>query len=158
LPNGGYKLTRLKGGNMVGSLLRTMQLEPFFLGFDDSFNKLLGLRNDLNKHISSYPPYNIKKLDEDEFELEFAIAGFNKKDIKVTVNNGKLNISGTMSDDENESHEYLHKGIATRSFTSTFALGEHVEVEDAEVDNGLLKIRVKKYIPKHLQPKEITVK
>jgi len=158
LPNGGYKLTRLKGGNMVGSLLRTMQLEPFFLGFDDSFNKLLGLRNDLNKHISSYPPYNIKKLDEDEFELEFAIAGFNKKDIKVTVNNGKLNISGTMSDDESESHEYLHKGIATRSFTSTFALGEHVEVEDAEVDNGLLKIRVKKYIPKHLQPKEITVK
>jgi molecular chaperone IbpA len=143
---------------MVGSLLRTMQLEPFFLGFDDSFNKLLGLRNDLNKHISSYPPYNIKKLDEDEFELEFAIAGFNKKDIKVTVNNGKLNISGTMSDDESESHEYLHKGIATRSFTSTFALGEHVEVEDAEVDNGLLKIRVKKYIPKHLQPKEITVK
>jgi nitroreductase len=78
-----------------------MQLEPFFLGFDDSFNKLLGLRNDLNKHISNYPPYNIKKLDENEFELEFAIAGFDKKDIKVTVNNGKLNISGMMSDDEN---------------------------------------------------------
>jgi molecular chaperone IbpA len=143
---------------MVGSLLRTMQLEPFFLGFDDSFNKLLGLRNDLNKHISSYPPYNIKKLDENEFELEFAIAGFDKKDIKVTVNNGKLNISGMMSDDETEGKEYLHKGIATRSFTSTFALGEHVEVEEAEVDNGLLKVRVKKYVPKHLQPKEIIVK
>jgi molecular chaperone IbpA len=142
---------------MVGSLLRTMQLEPFFLGFDDSFNKLLGLRNDLNKHISSYPPYNIKKLDENEFELEFAIAGFDKKDIKVTVNNGKLNVSGTMSD-EQDREEYLHKGIATRSFASTFALGEHVEVEEAEVDNGLLKVRVKKYVPKHLQPKEIVVK
>lgn len=142
---------------MVGSLLRTMQLEPFFLGFDDSFNKLLGLRNDLNKHISNYPPYNIKKLDENEFELEFAIAGFDKKDIKVTVNNGRLHVSGTMSD-EKEYNEYLHKGIATRSFSSTFALGEHVEVEEAEVDNGLLKVRVKKYVPKHLQPKEITIK
>jgi len=143
---------------MVGSLLRTMQLEPFFLGFDDSFNKLLGLRNDLNKHISNYPPYNIVKLSDNEFELEFAIAGFDKRDIKVTVNNGKLTVSGTMSDIENDGVEYLHKGIATRSFTSTFALGEHVEVEEAEVDNGLLKVRVKKYIPKHLQPKEITVK
>ena len=143
---------------MVGSLLRTMQLEPFFLGFDDSFNKLLGLRNDINKHISSYPPYNIVKLSDSEFELEFAIAGFDKRDIKVTVNNGKLTVSGTMSDIENDGVEYLHKGIATRSFTSTFALGEHVEVEEAEVDNGLLKVRVKKYLPDYLQPKEITVK
>jgi len=142
---------------MVGSLLRTMQLEPFFLGFDDSFNKLMGLRNDLNKHISSYPPYNIKKLDEKEFELEFAVAGFDKKDIKVTVNGGKLHVSGVMSD-EKESAEYLHKGIATRSFSSTFALGEYVEVEEAKVDNGLLKVKVKKYVPEHLQPKEITVK
>ena len=142
---------------MVGSLLRQMQLEPFFLGFDDSFNKLLGLRNDLNKHISSYPPYNIIKLDNDEFELEFAIAGFSKKDIKVTVDNGKLHVSGVMSDAGGET-EYLHKGIATRSFSSTFALGEHVEVEDAEVENGLLKVKVIKYVPKHLQPKEITVK
>jgi len=143
---------------MVGSLLRTMQLEPFFIGFDDSFNKLMGLRNDLSKHISSYPPYNVRKFSESEFELQFAIAGFDKRDIKVTVNNGKLVVSGTMSDIENDGIEYLHKGIATRSFSSTFALGEHVEVEEAEVDNGLLKIRVKKVVPKHLQPKEITVK
>jgi molecular chaperone IbpA len=143
---------------MVGSLLRTMQLEPFFIGFDDSFNKLMGLRNDLSKHISSYPPYNVRKFSESEFELQFAIAGFDKRDIKVTVNNGKLVVSGTMSDIENDGVEYLHKGIATRSFSSTFALGEHVEVEEAEVDNGLLKIRVKKVVPKHLQPKEITVK
>ncbi|MFZ9242607.1 MAG: Hsp20 family protein [Sediminibacterium sp.] len=135
-----------------------MQLEPFFLGFDDSFNKLLGLRNDLNKHISSYPPYNIVKLSDDEFKLEFAIAGFGKNDIKVVVNNGKLTVSGMMSDVEEDGVEYLHKGIATRSFTSTFALGEHVEVEEAEVDNGLLKVRVKKYVPEYLQPKEITVK
>jgi molecular chaperone IbpA len=143
---------------MVGSLLRTMQLEPFFLGFDDSFNKLMGLRNDLNKHISSYPPYNIRKFSDNEFELQFAIAGFDKRDVKVMVNNGKLTVSGTMSDIENDGVEYLHKGIATRSFTSTFALGEHVEVQDAEVDNGLLKVRVKKLVPKHLQPKEINIK
>ncbi len=143
---------------MVGSLLRTMQLEPFFLGFDDSFNKLMGLRNDLNKHISSYPPYNIKKVSDNDFELQFAIAGFDKRDIKVTVNNGKLTVAGTMSDIEEDGNQYLHKGIATRSFSSTFALGEHVEVEEAEVDNGLLKIKVKKYVPKHLQPKEIVVK
>ena len=143
---------------MVGSLLRTMQLEPFFLGFDDSFNKLLGLRNDLNKHISSYPPYNIKKVSDNDFELQFAIAGFDKRDIKVTVNNSKLTVAGTMSDIEEDGNQYLHKGIATRSFSSTFALGEHVEVEEAEVDNGLLKVRVKKHIPKHLQPKSIEIK
>jgi HSP20 family molecular chaperone IbpA len=118
---------------------------------------LLGLKNDLNKHVSSYPPYNIKKLDDNEFELEFAVAGFDKRDIKVTVDNGKLHVSGVMSDIDDET-EYLHKGIATRSFSSTFALGEHVEVENAEVDNGLLKVKVIKYVPKHLQPKEITVK
>ena len=118
----------------------------------------MGLRNDLNKHISSYPPYNIRKFSENEFELQFAIAGFDKRDIKVKVNNGKLTVSGTMSDIEQDGTEYIHKGIATRSFSSTFALGEHVEVEEAEVDNGLLKVRVKKYVPKHLQPKEITVK
>lgn len=154
---GGINLLAEKEENMVGSLLRQMQLEPFFLGFDDSFNKLMGLKNDLNKHISSYPPYNIIKLDDNEFELEFAIAGFSKKDIKVTVDNGKLHVSGTILEADEET-EYLHKGIATRSFSSTFALGEHVEVEDAEIDNGLLKIKVNKIIPKHLQPKEITVK
>jgi molecular chaperone IbpA len=117
----------------------------------------MGLRNDINKHISSYPPYNIKKLDDNKFELEFAIAGFSKKDIKVTINNGKLHVSGvTLESDEDA--EYLHKGIATRSFSSTFALGEHVEVEDAEIDNGLLKVKVNKIVPKHLQPKEITIK
>jgi molecular chaperone IbpA len=93
--------------------MRQMQLEPFFLGFDDAFNQLMGLKNDLNKHISNYPPYNIKKVDDNEFELEFAVAGFSK---------------------------------------------EHVEVESAEVENGLLKVRLKKYLPKHLQPKEIVVK
>jgi molecular chaperone IbpA len=119
---------------------------------------LLGLRNDLNKHISSYPPYNIKKVSDNDFELQFAIAGFDKRDIKVTVNNGKLTVAGTMSDIEEDGNQYLHKGIATRSFSSTFALGEHVEVEEAEVDNGLLKVRVKKHIPKHLQPKSIEIK
>jgi len=145
---------------MVGSLLRTMQLEPFFLGFDDSFNKLLGLKNDLNKHISSYPPYNLVKLHDNEFVLEFAVAGFDKKDVKVTVDNGKLTVSGLISNDtkDNEdTEEYLHKGIATRSFSSTFALGEHVQVEDAQMRDGLLIIYVKKYVPKHLQPRQIEI-
>jgi hypothetical protein len=64
---------------------------------------------------------------------------------------------GTIGEREDKT-EFLHKGIATRSFSSTFALGEHVEVESAEVENGLLKVRLKKYLPKHLQPKEIVVK
>jgi len=75
---------------MVSSLMRQMQLEPFFLGFDDAFNQLMGLKNDLNKHISNYPPYNIKKIDDNEFELEFAVAGFDKKDVKVVMDMGKL--------------------------------------------------------------------
>jgi molecular chaperone IbpA len=142
---------------MVSSLMRQMQLEPFFLGFDDAFNQLMGLKNDLNKHISNYPPYNIKKIDDNEFELEFAVAGFDKKDVKVVMDMGKLRVSGTIGERE-DGTEFLHKGIATRSFSSTFALGEHVEVESAEVENGLLKVRLKKYLPKHLQPKEIVVR
>jgi molecular chaperone IbpA len=134
-----------------------MQLEPFLLGFDDAFNQLMGLKNDLNKNISNYPPYNIRKVNDAEFELEFAVAGFSKNDIKVVMDMGKLRVSGTIGDKE-DSKEFLHKGIATRSFSSTFALGEHVEVESAEVENGLLKVRLKKYLPKHLQPKEIVVK
>jgi molecular chaperone IbpA len=159
-PTGGYKNNSLKRRKkMVGSLIRQMQLEPFFLGFDDSFNKLLGIRNDLNKHISSYPPYNLIKLHDNEFVIEFAVAGFDKKDIKVTVDSGKLTVSGVISNDSDTdtTEEYLHKGIATRSFTSTFALGEHVQVEDAQMRDGLLTIYVKKYIPKHLQPREIEI-
>jgi molecular chaperone IbpA len=104
----------------------------------------------------SYPPYDIVKVDEDSYRVDIAVAGFDKKDVEVSVDNGTLVIKGEISTEGTE--EVLHKGIATRKFTRTFALGEYMEVISAEFKNGMLSVEVQRIVPEEKKPKTIKIK
>jgi molecular chaperone IbpA len=95
-------------------------------------------------------------LDEDTYKLSLAIAGFSKDNINVSVDNGTLIIKGELV--EVTDAEVVHKGIATRKFTRTFALGEYMEVTGAEIKDGMLYIDIDRIIPEDKKPKEIAIK
>jgi len=126
--------------------------DPFFLGFGDQF-----VRWETNKKTtSSFPPYNVKKVDEDNYVVELAVAGYDREDIDVTVDKDTLIIKSERENDEKS--EYIHKGIAGRNFTQTFTLGEYMVVKSASLDNGLLSVRIEREIPDEAKPKSIKIK
>jgi molecular chaperone IbpA len=131
--------------------------DRFFIGFDEQFNQLQKLHDDLTKNIPNYPPYNIKKVDDNHYTIEMAVAGFGQSDIDIEMIDGKLVVRGNISAAEEE-ESFLFKGIANRAFTRTFALNDEIEVKNAEMFNGMLKIALERLIPEHKQPKKIAVK
>ena len=131
--------------------------DKFFVGFDDQFNKLAKLHDDLTKNIPNYPPYNIKKTGDNTYVIEVAVAGFAKQDIEIELNDGKMIIKGNVQSQEAEDN-FLFKGIANRAFTRSFALDDQIEVKDAEMFNGMLKVFLERIIPEHKKPKKIEVK
>jgi len=128
--------------------------DPFFIGIDRELRRFRNASELAAKQ--SYPPYNLIKIDDDNYMLTLAVAGFTKKEVEITLNSGTLTITGVIAEDDD--HEYLHKGIALRKFTRTFALGEYMEVVSAEMDNGMLYISVRREIPEEKKPKQITIK
>ena len=131
--------------------------DKFYVGFDDQYNRLTKLHDDLTKNIPNYPPYNIKKTGENTYSIEIAVAGFGTQDIEIELADNKLIVKGNASSDET-SDNFLFKGIANRAFTRQFALEDQIEVQNAEMFNGLLKIFLEKIIPEHRKPKKIEVK
>lgn len=129
--------------------------DKFYVGFDDQFNKLSKLHDDLTKNIPSYPPYNIKKLDDNKYVIEIAVAGFSKSEIEIEFANDKLIIKGNAYEDN--SADWLYRGIATRNFTRTFALDDKIEIKNAALVNGLLQIALERIIPDHKKPRKIEV-
>jgi molecular chaperone IbpA len=127
--------------------------DPFFIGF----NRELGRLNNAHKiNSQSYPPYDLLKLDEDTYRISIAVAGFTKEDINVSVDNGSLIITGEIV--EVTDAEVVHKGIASRKFTRSFALGEYMEVTGADLKDGMLHINVDRVVPEDKKPKVITIK
>lgn len=131
--------------------------DKFFVGFDDQFNKMAKIHDDLTKNIPNYPPYNIKKTGDNTYVIELAVAGFAKQDIEIELDNGKMVVKGSVQATEDDGN-FLFKGIANRNFTRTFALDDQVEVRDAEMFNGMLKVFLERIIPEHKKPKKIEVK
>lgn len=131
--------------------------DKFYVGFDDQYNRLTKLHDDLTKNIPNYPPYNIKKTGENTYSIEIAVAGFGTQDIEIELADNKLIVKGNASSDET-SDNFLFKGIANRAFTRQFALNDQIEVQNAEMFNGMLKIFLEKIIPEHRKPKKIEVK
>lgn len=125
--------------------------DPFFIGF----NRNLAHLNNIHSTNQSYPPYNVIKLDEDSYQVELAVAGFSKKDIEISVDDSTLIIKGEIGERDSQ---FLHKGIATRKFTRSFALGEYMEVIGAEFENGMLRINVDRIVPEEKKPKSIKIK
>lgn len=131
--------------------------DKFLVGFDDTFNRIAKMHDDLTKNIPNYPPYNIKKTGDNTYVIELAVAGFAKQDIEIELADGKMVVKGNVQSAEEES-SFLFKGIANRAFTRTFALDDQVEVKDAEMLNGMLKVFLERIIPEHKKPKKIEVK
>ena len=129
------------------------RLRPFGVGFDEMFKKLDAIHN---QPQGNYPPYNIVKLDEESFVIEIAAAGFSKKDFKIDLKDSSLKVKAEKG--EAVEKEFIHQGIAARSFERVFALAEHVKVKDATYTDGSLAIKLIREIPEAEQPIEIKVK
>ena len=113
-----------------------------------------------NRHVNSttnYPPYNVIQHDENNFEIELAVAGFDKKDITVEADNGHLVIRGKRQKPDQE-ETYIHKGLAMRDFEREFTLVDHMEVGAAELTNGMLRVKLTRVIPEALKPRLIPIK
>ena len=121
-------------------------------------NHFLGFQNDFFdnfRRVSTYPPYNIKEKD-DKGVIEFAVAGFAEKDLKVEVKENTLSIYGCKEKELQE--DLMHKGISDRSFTKRFQLHKHIIVDNAELKDGLLKVSYHRDIPEAEKPKQIKIK
>ena len=121
------------------------------IGFEDFFDRFHRLPT-IN---AGFPHYNIKKAGEDKYTLEMALAGYKKSDIKVNVQEGVLSIEGSSSEDK---EDFVHKGIAKRSFKRQLQLAEYVECNGAKIEDGMLKINLKHNPPEEKRAKEILIK
>lgn len=131
-------------------------LDKFFVGFDDQFKRMQSLHDDLTKNIPNYPPYNIRKTGDTTYTIEIAVAGFSQQEIDIEIDGGKLVVKGNLQNADDT--DYLFKGIATRAFTRTFAVDDKIEVKDAELFNGMLKIVLERLIPEDKKAKKVPVK
>ena len=132
------------------------ELRPFSVGFDNIFDHF-NLHLDNSKSVN-YPPYNINKLNDFNWNIEMALAGFSKKDIDVSVADGQLTIKSIHSNDKPELSGTIHKGISKRQFTRTFTLADDVIVNGAELKDGMLIIDLEKIVPEEKKPKTIKIK
>jgi len=140
--------------------LTTLDLPNFHratIGFDRLFDELeRGFANSPNGN--GYPPYNIVQINEDEYMISLAVAGFGMDNLSVEKDNKILKIEGkTPIGSDNESINYLHKGIGTRNFRREFTLAEHVDVVSAGLELGILNVHLKREVPEELQPKTIEI-
>lgn len=135
-------------------MVNRSNLVDYFDTFGIGWNKLL---DELNMSTpQNYPPYNLIKLKDDSFLLEIALAGFNKEDIKIELNDRKLDIFGEKKVEE-LGKEYIHQGIAARKFRRQFVLADYVIVTNASFDDGILRVECKRELPPEKKPLEIPI-
>ena len=145
------------GNNFIPTFWGAKDMDKFLIGFDEQFNRLQKFHDDMAKNIPNYPPYNIVKKDENHYTIELAVAGFGQSDIDIEMEDGKLVVRGNIKAEESEDN-FLFRGIANRAFSRAFVLNDEVEVKDAELFNGMLKIFLERLIPEQKKPKKIAVK
>lgn len=132
--------------------------DKLYVGFDDQFQRMAKIHDDLSKNVPNYPPYNIRKTGDNTYVVELAVAGFSQEDIEIELADGKLIVKGNISSDDKQDESFLFKGISNRAFTRSFVLDDYIEVKDAEMLNGMLKIFLEKLVPEHKKPRKIEVK
>ena len=131
------------------------RIQPFTVGFDDTLELMREAATMAAKSVS-YPPYNIKQVKENKYVIEMAVAGFSKSDIEMTLEGNKLVIKAASKDEDNG--DYLYRGIANRAFERTFTLADKVEIKDAEMINGMLKVWLENMVKVQDAVKKITIK
>jgi len=110
-----------------------------------------------SESTNAYPPYNIEKLGEDDYQITMAVAGFAPDELTVVIQDGTLLIAGRAEDDAKE-RAFLHRGIAKRAFERRFELAETIKVGDAHFENGMLQVDLKRVIPEHKKPRHIDIR
>jgi molecular chaperone IbpA len=138
------------------------QLRPVTVGFDNVFDHFERMMDDHNFNEMvryNYPPYNIVKTGDYTYDIELALAGFNKKDIDITMEDGMLNIKSSVEATKDKDEDgVIHKGIAKRYFSKSFTIAEDVEIKGAELKDGLLKVSMERIVPEHKKPRTINIK
>ena len=127
-------------------------IHKFYVGFDHMFDELMRVSN---QSQTNYPPYNILKITENTFQIELAVAGFGEGEISVNLEKRVLTVKGQRNTEQ--TGEYIHCGISRRNFVREFTIGEHVEVIDARVKDGILVVYLERKIPEELMPKTIAI-
>jgi molecular chaperone IbpA len=133
----------------------TNALNKALVGFDQMFNDFE--TRFANQIQTNYPPYNIVKSGENSYEIQVAVSGFNVEEISVEVDQNNLVIKGQRSRDDDDDTMYLHRGLATRDFTRSWTLAEHMEVDRSSVKNGILTVYLTRIIPESLKPRRIKI-
>ena len=137
-------------------------LRPFSIGFDDMFDQFESMLGNGGMTMqSNYPPYNIRKTGKDNYSIEVALAGFNKKDVEVEFEDNILTVRTKQlnkSEDQNVNGEIIHKGISQRQFARSFTIADDVKVNEAELKDGLLTIACERILPDHKKKRLIDIK
>jgi len=138
-------------------MMRALDFAPLYrtvIGFDH-FAPLLNTAIQKNPNHTSYPPYNIESVNDDNYRIAMAVAGFTSEEIDIVVEKNTLTVTGQQAGNEN--HQYLYQGIAARDFKHQFKLAEYIRVNKAELENGLLHIDLTREVPEAMKPKKITI-
>jgi molecular chaperone IbpA len=135
-------------------------LSRALIGFDSMFDALD--RKFATSMGTNYPPYNVLKHDENDYEIQLAVTGFEKSEINVEVEQNTLTVKAEKlnvisEEDKEEGPAYLHRGLATRDFTRQFTLAEHMEVTGAEIKNGMLLVKMHRNIPESAKPRIVDI-
>jgi len=134
--------------------MRTYDLSPFWrssVGFD----RLFDLVNDTMNDSDDYPLYDIERIDEDQYQISLALAGFSPEEITITAEQSTLTVEGRKANKGD--HQYLYQGISVRPFRRVFNLAEYLQVKDATFENGMLKIRLVREVPESMKPRRIAI-
>ena len=134
------------------------QLRPISIGFDNVFTHFERMfDDDLYITAGNYPPYNIVKTGPEKYNIEVALAGYSKEDINVDFAEGLLTIKSVKEEKSDEKNGILHKGIAKRHFSRTFTIADDVEIKDAELKDGLLKVFLNRIVPEGKEARQIKI-
>jgi molecular chaperone IbpA len=135
--------------------MRTFDFSPFArnaIGFETLFDRLSDRSYENNE---GYPPYDIIRRGEDDFQINIALAGFSRDEVTITAEPGQLTVTGQKQDKDEV--EYLYRGISARSFERRFNLADYIEVDDAAFENGLLHVNLVRRVPDKMKPRKVAI-
>tara|TARA_B100001123_G_C14671805_1_gene773816 strand:- start:97 stop:534 length:438 start_codon:yes stop_codon:yes gene_type:complete len=135
-------------------------LRPFSVGFDSIFDEFDRMLESTERYSSNYPPYNIKRLSDNDYRIEVALAGYSKEDIEIELKENTLTVRNKPVDKtiDEKGNGVIHKGISTRQFERSFTISEDIKVKGAELKNGLLAIELERIIPDEKKSRLIDIK
>ena len=152
----------MKGENKMTNQLNLRsidipQLHRYGVGFDRMFDRIDEILRVNSSQANGYPPYNMVKYNEDSYAIEVAVAGFKQGEITIEVKENQLTIEGKKSTINDDTREFVHRGISGRDFSRVFTLAEHVEVVGAQQENGILTVLLERQVPDEKKPKQIAI-